>query len=255
MTWQVRGWPDFLTDDAEAMLAELIAYEYGAVRRGVADETEYAALYAAIFGHHLDEVRDFILQPPRAVADGINRFIREIGLYILADNNVALAHLADHVDWQPSLPPVRQARPGVYTWTRAQQLENRNAMAALIHRAGALCFAERLPSLKLGPAAEAEELRQTLIRLFDQVIDEAAARNDGTLRMLRQVKSTAMVLINQRAVSPLEEEVLMTNAPMPSLVCAHWAYREARQAQRLRNSNPAAHPNFMAARLTVPQWP
>jgi len=253
MTWQIAGWPDFLTDDAELMLAEFAAYEYTAVRRSFADETAYAELYAAVFGR--DDVRGFIFQPPRAIADGINRFVREIGLYVLADDGVALAHLADHAKWQPLLPPVRQARPGYYTASRTQQLENRNAMAALIHRAGALAFAERLPSLALGSAAGATTLRETLLALFDQVEAEAAARNDGTLRMLRQVKTLALVLINKRALSPIENEILLTNSAMPSLVCAHWSYRDARQAPRIRNANPTAHPNFMAPQVTVPAWP
>ena len=126
---------------------------------------------------------------------------------------------------------------------------------ALVHRAAAFAFAERLPSLPIGPAAESERLRDTTIAIFNAAIDEATARNDGAMRQLRLVFATALRLIAHRTHSPLEDQILAPAAPMPSLVCAHWAYREARQAQRIRDANPTAHPNFMPPRLVIPQWP
>jgi hypothetical protein len=94
-----------------------------------------------------------------------------------------------------------------------------------------------------------------VIEIFQATIEEATRRNDGALRQLRLVFATCLALINYRTVSPLEDTILLLTAPMPSLVCAHWAYREARQAQRLRDANPTAHPNFMTPRLVIPEWP
>jgi hypothetical protein len=253
MSWRVQGLPGFVATDSEALIVELVALQIEMLRQGVANEPAYGELYAAVFGD-LD-YRAWVYQPPATVAHGITRLVREMGLFVLQDDSVALGHMAKHVYWESELPPVRIARPGpIYTPTRAQQRENRNAFAALVHRAGAIAFAERLPSLPLGPSAEAQLLRVQLTELFDIVIAEAGHRNDGTQRVLRQIFAKAMQLINNRAVSPLEDAML-TNSPMPSLVCAHWAYREARQVQRIRNANPAAHPNFMATRLSVPIWP
>jgi prophage DNA circulation protein len=56
-------------------------------------------------------------------------------------------------------------------------------------------------------------------------------------------------------LSPVEDQLMYVSGNMPSLVCAHWAWREAKQAPRIRDSNPVAHPNFMPTPLAVPQWP
>jgi hypothetical protein len=253
LSWRVSGLPDYIARDAEAMLDELLRLQLQAIRQMALSEATYGELYAAAFGGV--DLAGWVYRPPREIADGVIRLIREIGLFILADDGAALGHMRTHAFWLTRQPPVRQARSGYYTPTRRQQQDNREALQGLVHRTSALAFAERLPSLPLGPAAEAQALRRNVVEIFDHVIEEAGRLNDRTLRMLRQVYATSMQLINQRAASPAEEEVLQLKAPMPSLVCAHWAYREARQFQRIRDANPVAHPNFMPLRLTVPAWP
>ncbi len=254
MAWRIEKLPNFVADDAALMVAELAAIQANALRQGIVDEERYAEIYAQVFGAH--DFATWVYLSPAEVADGIIRLVREIGLFVLLDDNIALAHLAKLAFWRTILPPVRAARPGpIYTPSRAQQLENRAAFEALVHRAAVFAFAERLPSFPIGPAAESERLRDTAIAIFDAAIAEATARNDGAMRSLRLVFATALRLIAYRTHSPLEDTILALAAPMPSLVCAHWAYREARQAQRIRDANPTAHPNFMPLRLVIPVWP
>jgi hypothetical protein len=245
--------PNFVADDAALMLAEIVALQARAIQRYPSDEEAYAELYAVVFRGH--DFSAFVRLTPGDIARGTTQLIRQVGLFVLLDDVLALAHLYAQVFWQATLPPVPSARPGpIYTPTRRQQLENRDALHALVHRAAALAWSEKLPSLALGSSAESEKLRTDTTAIYNAVVDEAAGRNDGTARMLRQVFATSMQLINQRAISPHEDGILLTNGPMPSLVCAHWAYREARQVDRLRYANPAAHANFMATRLAVPAW-
>jgi hypothetical protein len=254
MAWRIAGLPAFVALDAAEMVAELIALQAIAIRQGVSDPDAYADVYAGVFGDH--DFASWVYLDPLEVARGITRIVREVGLFVLLDDAQALAHLGKQVIWRTRLPPVRTARPGpVYTPTRAQQLENRAAFEALVHRAAVFSYAQRLPSLPLGPAAQSERLRDSVIEIFNAAIDEATTRNDGALRQLRLVMATSLALINYRTVSPLEDTILVLSAPMPSLVCAHWAYREARQMQRIRDANPTAHPNFMTPRLVIPTWP
>jgi hypothetical protein len=254
MAWAIAKLPAFVAIDAAEMVAELVALQAYAIRQGVADPDAYADIYSAIFGDR--DFASWVYLDPIEVARGITRLIREVGLFVLAEDGQALAHLAKQATWRTRLPPVQIARPGpVYTPSRAQQRENRAAFEALVHRVAVFTYAQRLPSLPLGPAAQSERLRDTVIEIFDATIAEATVRNDGALRQLRLVLATCLALINYRTHSPLEDTILLLTAPMPSLVCAHWAYREARQAQRLRDANPTAHPNFMTPRLVVPTWP
>jgi hypothetical protein len=254
MAWRIAKLPDFVALDAAAMVAELVALQTHAIRQGVSDPDAYAEIYAGVFQDH--DFASWVYLDPLEVARGITRIVREVGLFVLLDDSQALAHLARQATWRTSLPPVRAARPGpIYTASRAQQLENRAAFEALVHRVAVFSYAQRLPSLPLGPAALSERLRDAVIEIFNAAIEEATLRNDGALRQLRLVFATSLALINYRTHSPLEDTILVLTAPMPSLVCAHWAYREARQAQRLRDANPTAHPNFMTPRLVVPTWP
>jgi hypothetical protein len=254
MTWRMEHLPNFVADDAALMVAEIVVLQARAIQQSPSDEEAYAALYAEVFAQH--DFSAWVRLTPAQIAHGTAQLVRQVGLFVLLDDRFALGHLYAQVFWQATLPPVPSARPGpIYTPTRRQQLENRDALHALVHRAAALAWSEKLPSLALGSSAESETLRVQTTAIYNAVVDEAAARNDGTSRMLRQVFATSMQLINQRAISPHEDGVLLTNAPMPSLVCAHWAYREARQVDRLRFANPAAHANFMARRLAVPAWP
>lgn len=254
MTWRIAKLPNFVAEDAALMVAELIALQLVAMRQGVNNEEAYAEAYAAVFGQH--DFGSWVYLDPDEVRRGIQRIVRDVGLFVLLDETVALAHLGKQASWRANLPPVHIARPGpIYTPTRTQQLENRAALEALVHRAAVCAYAERLPGLPLGPATESERLRDNVIAIFDAVIEESTQRNDGTLRMLRQLYATTLRLIAHRTHSPLEDEVMTLGGPMPSLVCAHFAYREARQAQRLRDANPTAHPNFMPPRLVIPAWP
>jgi hypothetical protein len=255
LTFRVARLPDFVADDAVLLIGELILAQLQAIRAGSLDETEYDALYAGIFAPH-DSIHDFVYEPPAVIAAGVVRLIRGVGLDVLLDDGYALAHLKMQAFWQTRLEPIRASRPGpVYTSTRAQQLENRIAFCALVHRAAAIAWAERLPELDLGPAAQAEALRSDLAEIFGSVILEAGQRNDGLARPLRMIEATARALINKRALSPVEDQLMYVSGNMPSLVCAHWAWREAKQAPRIRDSNPVAHPNFMPTPLAVPQWP
>jgi hypothetical protein len=258
LSFKLRQMPDFLAVDAQALLEELIQLELEMLHQGVADEEAYERLYLAVFAG--GDVTKFLYQEPPVVAAGILRLIREMGLFILADDNIALAHMQRHVYWQSALGvvPAQRRRPDgtpIYTTNRLQQIENRAAFAALVHRGGAITFAERLPSIGDLAAGQYAALRSETTAIFNSVVAEAGARNDGGSRTLRQLFATTMQLINRRALRPQDEDVLLTSQPMPSLVCAHWAYREARQVQRIRDANPAAHPNFMALKLSVPLWP
>ena len=254
MAWRIAKLPAFVALDAAEMVAELVAMQAIAIRQGVSDPDAYAEVYAGVFGDH--DFASWVYLDPLEVAQGITRIVREVGLFVLLDDTQALAHLARQATWRTQLPPVRVARPGpIYTPSRAQQIENRAAFEALVHRVAVFSYAQRLPSLPLGPAAQSERLRDQTIEIFGAAIDEATKRNDGALRQLRLVFATCLALINYRTHSPLEDTILLLTAPMPSLVCAHWAYREARQAQRIRDANPTAHPNFMTPRLVIPTWP
>lgn len=257
MPWSISRLPSFIAVDSAEMLVELVAFQAQALRRGVVDEEAYADAYARVFGAR--QVADFIYQPPLLVAHGITTLIREVGLFALQDDSAAIATLAEQAAWKTRLPPPRIARiengVPVYTPPRQQQLVNRRAIEMLIHRAAALAFAERLPSIAIDDLPKTIRLRDVTTYIFDLVIAESAAANDGTLRMLRQVRTAAWRLIDVRYGAPQEEGVLITNAPLPSLVCAHYAYREARQAQRIRDANPVAHPNFMVSELVIPPWP
>jgi len=255
MAWRIAKLPAFVALDAAEMVAELVELQAIAIRQGVSDPDAYAEIYAAVFGQH--DFSTWVYLDPIDVARGITRIVRDVGLFVLLDDTQALAHLARQATWQRrDPPPVWAARPGpIYTPSRAQQIENRRAFEALVHRVAVFSFAQRLPSLPLGPAAQSERLRDQTIEIFGAAIDEATKRNDGALRQLRLVFATCLALINYRTHSPLEDTILLLTAPMPSLVCAHWAYREARQAQRIRDANPTAHPNFMTPRLVIPTWP
>jgi hypothetical protein len=255
LTWRIAQLPGFVAADAAEMTVDLIALQTAAMRKGVVNEAAYAEVYDRVFGQH-DDITDWLKAPPAAVAHGLYEMVRAVGLFVLLDDGTALAHLENQATWRTRLPPVPIARPGpIYTPSRRQQLDNRRAFEALVHRAAAITFSERLPSLPIGPADAAEQLRRQTIRVFGPVIDEAGAANDGTLRTLRRQQATCLQLIAQRANSPREEALLLLSGEMPSLVCAHYAYREARQAQRIRDANPTAHPNFMAPQLTIPEWP
>ena len=87
------------------------------------------------------------------------------------------------------------------------------------------------------------------------MIDEASQRNDGTARKLRQIAATTWQLIDERAGPIREEGELNLPTNLPSLVIAHYAYREARQAPRIREHNPTAHPTYMPTRLVIAPWP
>ncbi|HSZ92365.1 MAG TPA: hypothetical protein VK822_23650, partial [Acetobacteraceae bacterium] len=143
----------------------------------------------------------------------------------------------------------------IYTPTRRQQLINRTAFQSLVHRAAALTYAERLPSVRVQSQTHAQALHQTVVAMFDDVIDEANQQNDGTARSLRRVQATALQLINERSGDEPEDGQMIFAANLPSLLCAHLAYREARQAARIRGANPVAHPSFMPTTLVIPAWP
>ena len=246
--------PAFVANDAALMLAELLLFQERAMQQGVVDQSAYADAYADVFTRH--EPVHWLTAPPAEIAHGIVEIIRTVGLFVLLDDAVALDVLFRESAWEAVLPPVRTARPGpIYTPSRQQQLENRAAFEALVHRAAAMTFAERLPSVPIDSLAQGEELYRTVGIMFDAVIDEASERNDGTVRTLRKIKSSAWALIDSRALSAQEEAIIEFRQPMPSLVVAHFSYREARQAQRIRDANPTAHPNFMPRRLVVPPWP
>lgn len=252
MSWAIAGWSDFLADDAVLLLAELTVFELQAVRREVSDADAYAELYAEIFGA-TTPLRWVYARPP-LLAAAIDRYIREVGLYVLADDTAAMAHLAATVNYTTGLPPIPAARPGpVYTPSRLQQIENRAAFLALVHKAGAVSWAMRLNGLDLGPVAQAETLRRQASAIFACVIAEAGERGDPALRHLRQLFATTMAVINRRAFNTSDDSVMFNANPQPSLVCAHWAWRDATQVQIMRDSNPTAHPNFMATQLAVPQ--
>ena len=256
MSWSIERVPNFVVDDSIAMLALLVAYQAEIIRQGVANQAAYADAYAAVFGDLAPQ--EWIRQPPAAVARGISSLIRQVGLFVILDDAVALSALVNQSSWRAALPPVHVARmtPGgpVYTPTRLRQLSNRQAFEALVHRAAALAFAERLPSVALDALPRTLAIRDATTAMFDAVIDEASALNDGTSRTLRQIQATAWQLIDSRR-APRDEGVLTLAGELPSLVCAHLAYREARQAPRIRRANPTAHPNFMPPRLAIPPWP
>jgi len=256
MSWSIERVPNFVVDDSLAMVALLVAYQAEIIRQGVANQAAYADAYARVFGDLAPEA--WIRQPPATVARGITSLIRQVGLFVMLDDAVALSALVNQTSWRAALPPVHSARTGpsgpVYTPTRTRQLLNRQAFEALVHRAAALAFAERLPSVALDALPRSLAVRDATTAMFDAVIDEASALNDGTSRTLRQIQATAWQLIDSRR-APRDEGVIVLGGELPSLVCAHLAYREARQAPRIRRANPTAHPNFMPPRLAIPPWP
>jgi len=256
MSWSIERVPNFVVDDALAMVALLVAYQAEIIRQGVANQAAYADAYAKVFGN-LSPV-DWIHQPPATVARGITNLVRQVGLFVMRDDAVALSALVDESSWRAALPPVHVARmtPSgpVYTPTRQRQLSNRQAFEALVHRAAALAFAERLPSVALDALPLSLAVRDAATSMFDAVIDEASARNDGTSRTLRQIQAATWQLIDRRRPTR-DAGLLVLAGELPSLVCAHLAYREARQAPRIRRANLTAHPNFMPPRLAIPPWP
>lgn len=254
MNFTIAKLPDFVRQDAALMIAELIALQNRVIQQTVHDPDRYAAAYAQVFGPH--DPQQWIEREPVEIAQGITTLIREVGLFVILDDAAALAALAQEAAWRTQLPPVRIARPGpIYTASRKQQSINRAAIEELTHRAAALTFAERLPSMPFDSFAVALRVRTMMDQIFQAVIEEASARNDGTARSLRRIEAAAWALINARVNLPDEEGVLQLAGNLPSLVCAHFAYREARQAPRIRDANPAAHPNFMPPQLVIPPWP
>lgn len=254
MSFRLAHLPNFVVMDAAALLAELIAFQLEALRRSLHDSDAYSELVGRVF-EHLEPIA-WIQLPPAEIARGITTLIREVGLFVILDDDAALAALAQQAVWQTRLPPVPAARPGpLYTPSRRQQLENRAAFMALVHRAAAIAFAERLPSISFAAPLTSRTIEAAFTAIFDSVIAEASLRNDGTVRTLRRIETTGRVLINVRHGIPQEAGVLVLSQAMPSLVCAHYAYREARQAQLLRDANPVAHPNFMPVPISVPPWP
>jgi hypothetical protein len=257
MTWTIERLPHFVAQDAALMAGLLIAQQLTIMRQGVANQTAYAEVYALVFGDLTPD--EWVYLPPPEVARGITEIVRQVGLFVMADDAVALSALYDQSSWRAALPPVRIARltpagDPSYTPSRAQQLENRAAFEALVHRAAALAFAERLPSVVFDDLPKTLRLRETVTSMFDAVIAEASQRNDGAMRTLRQIQATTWQLIDRRH-KPSEAGALVLAGPMPALVIAHLAYREARQAPRIRDANPTAHPNFMPGELMVPAWP
>jgi len=253
MSWRIAGYPSFIATDSALMAAEFVAYQARVMTRGLTNPDVYAAAYAKVFGQH--DFAAWASLPPATIAHGITTMVREVGLFAILDDDLALDTLRDQTTWQPDLPPVHIARAGpIYTPTRLRQLDNRVAFAALVHRAAALVYAERLPSVPL-PSRTAATARFTITAaMFDGVIVEAEQLNDGTARMLRRLRTTLLQLINARTLEP-EDGLLVLASNRPSRVVAHLVYREAKQAPRIRAANPVAHPQFMPRDLIIPPWP
>jgi prophage DNA circulation protein len=258
MRFRTAGLPNFIADDALAMAEQLIAWQLKAAQHSIVGQQAYADAYASAFGG-LD-LRALLQLPPPEIAQHIAALVRQVGLFVLADDAGALDMLDQESRWTADLPAVHvarfdQANTPIYTPTRRQQLINRTAFQSLVHRAAALTYAERLPSVPVHSQTHGQALHRTVVALFDAVIDEANQQNDGTARSLRRVQAIALQLINERSGDEPEDGLMQFSANMPSLVCAHLAYREARQAGRIRGANPVAHPSFMPTTLVIPPWP
>ena len=257
MAFSLRHMPGFVADDAVAMFAALLAALRAAMRQGVTDEDAYDATLRRVFGNR--ELADWVHLPPPTIAKGVTTLIREVGLFVIADTDVALDALRTQMRWHADLAPVPAVRvvasDPVWSPSRAQQRENRLALETLVHRAALLAYAERLPGTAIGSLALAAQYHAVIRDDFGAVIAEASARNDGAAHMLRHLATTAWQLVDKRAGPVREEGVLTLAANLPSLVVAHLAYRESRQAPRIRRANPVAHPAFMPQRLAVLPWP
>jgi prophage DNA circulation protein len=257
-SWDVSGTPNFVADDSVECSEQLLAFEGTAMQRSATNIEAYNDAYAAVFGGH--DLEAFILQPPDTVAEGIVTVVRTVGVFAIKDDGAAQETLLEQSSWSPDLSPVRsyaKTNGGValYTPTRERQLTNRTAFTLLTNRAAALAYAERLPGTPIQGARQALKLRNDIASMFDGIINDASVANDGTATALSRIKSTSLALIAARA-GPIEDDgVMVTTTSLPSLVCAHYAYREARQAPRMRQANPAAHSNFMAKNLIVVPWP
>ena len=155
--WSIDKMPGFVADDAVLMTAELVAHQFVIMRQGVTDQAAYEAVYARVFGN-LDPA-EWVHLPAATVARGISTIVREIGLFVMLDDDVALDALREEMTWHARVPPVPVARyqgeTPIYTASRQRQLDNRGAFEALVHRAALLAYAERLPSVRMGSLARA----------------------------------------------------------------------------------------------------
>jgi hypothetical protein len=245
--WQIAGYSNFVAADSTAMLAEIIAAVSQVLERNQCDPAAYAAIAerAASFGPA------YVLQPPAAVAIGIERYIGAVATEALIELNIAIAAMAALSRWATALPDVPASRPGVYTPTRARQLVNRAAITALVRRSGALGAAQRLISLPRMAPIDGDQLRTAISAIFGPVIAAASIENDGTVGSLRAVLTAAITLLGNK-IAPQTATFFATVSTLPLHVCAHKIYQDAREAGRLAQANPTPHPSFMPTELIAP---
>jgi hypothetical protein len=247
--WRVRGYPNFVADDATEIWLQLI-YEIDRQLDRSEVEPDSVAPLREITARFSPS---FVRQDPTDVAIAVERYIATIACRILVEDDAAVATMTALSLWDTSLSPIPRTRLGGYTPTRRRQVANRTAQIALVRRSAVLAAATRI--LQFAPLSpqRATQLRDAFTLMFAPVIDAASIADDGAVvRGLRAVLTAAVNLLTDR-IGPVNELAVFTTAiTLPVHVAAHRIYQDAREAATLADANPVAHPSFMPLILLAP---
>ena len=132
------------------------------------------------------------------------------------------------------------------TVQRQQQAARQDALIRLVRRGAALEGARVATRVPLVSYPESVVLRERILELVDQEIDQAGdSGQDDVYTALQGLYSTVSKDLSVRGASLARVRSLTLPGPMPSLVLAYQLYADAGRADELAQRNAVPHPGFL----------
>ncbi|MEQ5770002.1 DNA circularization N-terminal domain-containing protein [Halomonas sp. H33-56] len=234
--YSVGGLPAFVALAAEVLLGDLV----GTVRDvadGIASTVDQAARFARDLRSLSDEAAELV-QSPGSLAERVVGVIEDLGRRGRsrpASGTVALQRLSD---WGQGVPAVPRT-----TATRAQQDDNRQALADLVQRVATAQAATLAVRTEWPTHDEAVSARDALADRLDAVMERTAS---DYVYLEAQALRADLV----QAVPPPDQSLARLSrftprATQPALVLAYRLYGDARRADEIVSRNDIRHPGFV----------
>lgn len=230
-SYQVKGQPDFVADDALAGLGDV------------------GSLAAGLSAELLPQAGELLGLSPGDLADGLQVGALVYGLIsglsgAGADSSGGLRALGSAASYQPAIPG-RLTTP-----SRRQVATNRAATGSLVRRAAVIERARLATTVTPASQREATKLRDDLAGQLDAEATSAADSGDyDSYRSLMDLRVEVVNDLSERGalLSPVAERKF--GRPLPSLVVAQRLYRDANRADEVAMRNRAIHPGFLPMNL------